>query len=675
MIKNTTANDPVSKSKDASLPQRVKKFMWDQARLEMVPLTMGGIALMVSSYSNQVVPTLVGKLLDPTSHSARHYSSLPRSNSTTNTTTTFAASILWVGLVGGTASFVRTLLLHQAHESIAARLRKLAFESLLTGHDLESFHTTSPPTNDDEENHNDDTESNNPDPSENKKDDKKAEDSSKDAPGLVTAPPSMTPGAIGVILRDDVEAVASTMTTTLANLFRSSSSCIFSSYNMLLLNPHLFGLSLAVAPIVGTLALLTRKYIKKIDAIRHDSALNAASFVEERLNHIAMVKMSNRESDEIETFGQIQDQLVALGGKSAFANGLSMGTMFFFSTSALCGILMTGGKAVEAKRMEHGQLVSFGTYSFLLALGSAGVIKAMGEYSRGLQSATRLFQLIVPTPVDKSSPKPNSELQSGSSVDVTHVRDLKLEKLQFAYHGEPRKEVIRDVSLTLSRGEIVALVGRNGAGKSTIAMLLAGLYEPTSGKIVIALDHPSNKNVEFDYVNGLSRNDQAKLVQVVPQHPAIFSASILDNIKYTYPQANDEEVLNALKAANADHFISQLEGGMKYQVGRNGSRLSGGQRQRVGLARALLANPTFLVLDEPASSLDSEGENAVVDAIKACRHADRSLLVITHSPKTVRLADRVVVLKDGQVVEQGTFSQLEMKKGELFTLMPDLNES
>ena len=227
---------------------------------------------MVSSYSNQVVPTLVGKLLDPTSPSARLSASLlSRPNSTTTTTTTatsLATSILWVGLVGGTASFVRTLLLHQAHESIAARLRKLAFQSLLTQHDLEWFHTTTTtsPSNDEEpatnenteRNNNNSSSSNNQDSSENKKDDDYgSQDISKDkdkSSAPVTAPSSMTPGAIGVILRDDVEAVASTMTTTLANLFRSSSSCIFSSYNMMLLNPQLFGLSLAVAPIVGTLA-------------------------------------------------------------------------------------------------------------------------------------------------------------------------------------------------------------------------------------------------------------------------------------------------------------------------------------------------------------------------------------------------------------------------------------
>ncbi len=397
--------------------------------------------------------------------------------------------------------------------------------------------------------------------------------------------------------------------------------------------------------------------------------------MEERLNHIAMVKMSNREKDEIETYNNIQDKLVGLGRKSAFANGLSMGTMFFLSTSALCGILMTGGKAVEAKRMEHGQLVSFGTYSFLLALGSAGVIKAMGEYSRGLQAATRLFHLIAPTDRDRSSAQAVEDSHTGSDrpVDFSQVKDLKLEKLHFAYRGEPPTDVIRDVSLTLSRGEIVALVGKNGAGKSTVAMLLAGLCRPTSGNILVEFDPSSHNNVTLDYETDLTRKEQAKLVQVVPQHPAIFSSSVLDNVRYTNPEATEEEVMNALKAANAEDFVSRLEGEIKYQVGRNGSRLSGGQRQRLGLARALLANPTFLVLDEPASSLDAEGEGAVADAIRACRKSYRSLLVITHNAKTVRLADRVVVLKDGQVVEQGTFSQLQSKKGELCALMPDLS--
>jgi len=423
--------------------------------------------------------------------------------------------------------------------------------------------------------------------------------------------------------------------------------------------------------------LLTRKYVKKIVVMQQEAALNAASFVDERLNHVAMVKMSNREKDEVETYARIQDQLVDLGRKSAFANGLSMGTMFFLSTSALCGIMLMGGQAVETKRMNHGQLVSFGTYSFLLALGSAGIVKALGDFSRGVQSATRLFKLIAPVDQDLSAQK---ELQVSSAhdmdspVDCSLVRGLKIEGLHFSYRSEPSSAVLKDVSLTLSRGEILAVTGKNGAGKSTIAMLLAGLHKPASGKILVEFDPSSANQSSIDYVEDLKPEDQAKLVQVVPQYPAIFSTTIVDNVKYSRPWASDDDVQRALKAANAEHFVSKLEGGLEYQVGRNGSRLSGGQRQRLGLARALLANATFLILDEPASSLDAEGESAVIDAIKACRESDRSLLVITHSAATMRLADRVVVLREGEVAEQGTLSELLAKKGELLALMPNLSK-
>ena len=382
--------------------------------------------------------------------------------------------------------------------------------------------------------------------------------------------------------------------------------------------------------------------------------------------------MSNRENDEVESYNRMQNQLLELGTRSALANGLSMGTMFFLSTGALCSILLTGGKAVEAKRMDHGQLVSFGTYSFLLALGSAGVVKAMGELQQGRQAAARVYRLIGREEAsgkevqDAIAPTP-------SSVHVASARHLKVNNLHFAYQSDPTVEILTDVSLTLSRGEVVAMVGKNGAGKSTVAMILAGMYTPMAGSIMIEHDNAtSTERKRYDYVRELERAEQAKLVQVVPQHPAIFGATILDNVKYSRPEATEDEVVKALKAANAEQFVSKLEGGLMYQVGRNGSRLSGGQRQRLGLARALLANPVFLILDEPTSSLDAEGESAVADAVTACRESDRSLLVITHRVKTVTLADRVVVLKEGRIAEQGTFSQLQQQQGELFRLMPDL---
>lgn len=185
---------------------------------ELMPLTTGGAALLVSSYSNQAVPALVGRLIDPAA------------SKSSNDRTSFKQSIVWVGLLGGAASFLRTLMLNQAKESIAARLRKAAFASLMTGHDLQWFQDEVA----------------------------QEEESSGNEDLAPTTTPStslgMTPGAINTIMNGDVEAVASTMTTTLANLLRSSSSMLFSSFNMVMLNPNLFGLALAVAPAVGSIA-------------------------------------------------------------------------------------------------------------------------------------------------------------------------------------------------------------------------------------------------------------------------------------------------------------------------------------------------------------------------------------------------------------------------------------
>jgi ABC-type multidrug transport system fused ATPase/permease subunit len=594
----------------------------------------------------------MGRLMDPVS------SKVERKNSNS-----FVSSILWVGFVGGTASFIRTVMLNRAQDNIAARLRTKTFESIMTKRDLEWFHMEdtdsiiAEATLDDKEGGSSNNNNNNK------------------SSNTTSAPSGMTPAAIAVILKEDVDTVANTITATLANLLRSTSSCVFGAYHMFCLNPSLVGLSVGVAPIVGTLAWMTRKYLKKVLTIQKKAAINAASFLEERLNHISMVKMSNREQAEVKAFGDIQQEYVDLGKQSATANGLSMGTMFTLSTSALCGILYSGGKSVEAGKMNHGELVSFGTYSFMLALGSAGVVKALSEYMKGMDCAVRLFKLMDVEECEEGLEKDFSKKPEYVAIDVTKVQSMTLENVFFHYKSDPATEVLKNISIKLARGEVVALVGKNGSGKTTIASLLAGLYKPSSGRMLV---HSASVDVDgtsliLDYTNELDRNHQTHLVQVVPQSPALFNTTILENVKYTCPEASDEDVLTAMKTANCDGFVSKLDGGIHYQVGRNGSRLSGGQRQRLGLARALLSDPVILVLDEPASSLDSEGETAVADAIEACRASNRGLLVITHRKKTLELADRVVVVKEGMVVESGPLEELRKQKdGELCTLVPDL---
>jgi len=645
------------KGKKGNAASKSRSRIWGEAKKEIIPLSIGAIALVASSTVNQAVPRLMGVLMDPSRAKADGGNTSERK---------FVVQILWLSLAGGTASFTRTWLMNRAQDSIAARLRKEVFESLLTNRELEWFqHAQIEEAKDSEKKKGGEKSDSTSD------DSKETNDESKES--TTFSDTGITPAAVGVIMKDDVEVVANTVTNTLANLLRSSSSCIFGTYNMLRINPQLVGLSIAVAPVVGTIALLTRKYLKKIVALQQEAAISSASFVEERLNHIAMVKTSNREQDEVEKYNQIQDECVSLGGKAALASGLSMGIMFGLSSTAFCGILLAGRRAVKAEKMTSGQLTSFGTYSFMLALGTAGVVRAMGEYSQGMQCAARLYTLIDNESADdeeKASERKAKKMAPDLNTDL--VQKLSVENVCFSYKADPSKVILEDFSFSLSRGEVVALVGKNGSGKSTAASILAGMYLPQSGEISL-YNNDAGSEKALNYITDVERNDQVNLVQVVPQAPAIFNTSILDNVRYSSPNASEEDVGAALKSANCD-FVSKLEGGLEYQVGRNGIRLSGGQRQRIGLARAFLVNPVFLVLDEPSSAMDAEGELALKDTMKACRASNRGLLIITHRAKTLELADRILVLKDGKIAEDGKLEELQkLKNGELVSLMSDLD--
>ena len=561
--------------------------------------------------------------------------------------------------------------MNRAQDSIAARLRKEVFESLLTKRELEWFQHAQVEEVKESEKKKDASKSDSGKNNDSSETNEKRENRTAAAlPGSATG---VTPAAVGVIMKEDVDVVANTVTNTLANLLRSSSSCIFGIYNMLRINPQLVGFSIAVAPVVGTLNWMTRKYLKKIVAIQQEAAIRSASFVEERLNHIAMVKTSNREDDEVERYNEIQKECVALGGKAAVASGLSMGVMFGLSSTAFCGILLAGRRAVKAEKMTSGELTSFGTYSFMLALGTAGVVRALGEYSKGMQCAVRLYNLIDGNDSSEKNPKNSKEKTEAMrrTIDTDLVQKLSVENLNFSYKADPSNTILQDLSFELSRGEVVVLVGQNGSGKSTAASILAGMYRPQSGAISLYNDNEAS-GTPLNYVTELNREDRVNLVQVVPQVPALFDLSIRENVGYSRPHASEEEILAAMASANCD-FVSNLEGGLAYKVGRNGIRLSGGQRQRIGLARAFLANPVFLVLDEPSSAMDAEGKKALADTLAACRSSNRGLLIITHRAKTLELADRILVLKDGKLVEEGKLEELKKHEdGELVSLMSEL---
>lgn len=595
------------------------------------------------------VPRLLGKLLDQKSNGGTGGSTCSTGGISQSTLTSLAMVVLG----GGLASFVRTTMLNRAEDRIAARLRSDAFKSLLINRDLEWFHmeTVSETVEEEEED---------------------KIDSKKEKKTTTTVSTGMTPAAVGEILNEDASVVSHSLTTNIANMIRSATTIGYSTYHMLRLNPSLFGLSFGVVPLIGSAAMVLRKFIKRVAAKQRETATIAASFAEERLNHIAMVKMSNRELDEVEQYTELQEECVSLGRMVSVANGAFMGFIFIASSGALFMVFNAGGKSVARGKMTAGDLTSFATYTFLLGLGTSGVFKALSELAQGMVSAARVYRLIDGPEGEeqKNETKETTEITKtvGAKIDVAAVNSVSFNGVSFAYKANPDKKVLKNVSFDLERGIVVALVGKNGSGKTTIASLLAALYEPQSGSIVLSDGG--------DY-NSLDRQVQKQLIQVVPQNPALFDTSVLENVKYSYPEATDEQAMAAMKMANCDSFVSKLEGGVQYKVGPNGCKLSGGQRQRIGLARALLSDPACLVLDEPTSSLDAEGQTAVTDAVLACRGSDKSrgraLLLITHRAKTLQVADNVLVIKNGEIVESGNYQTLSKKKNsELCALMPDL---
>ena len=580
-------------------------------------------------------------------------------------------------LGGGLASCLRTTSLQTAEARIAAALRQSAFDCLIRRKDLEWFQqpSTTTTTNTKEEEEEEDDE--NATKEDKKKEKQNAGPTTTTKTSSSSSSSSTSPAAISVILNEDVSKIASTVTTTLANLVRSSSSVVLSTYNMLTLNPALFAVAVSVVPVIGAAAMLLRKSTQRLAAQQRTQASETAAFGQERLAHLATVRHCHRDADECAQYNAHQRDQLATATLEARQSGRMMGFLFAASSSALLLVVHVGNRSVVRGDMTGGQLTSFATSSFLLGLGTSGVLKSLGEAVAGLVSAERYYDLVEDDDEyndDKSINKINNESDE-DIVNVDQVDSISVSNVDFHYKSAPDKPVLRNVSLDLSRGQVCALVGKNGAGKSSLVKILAGLHRPVAGSIQVAMDNGAGEPCK-DFTR-LSRDAKKRLVQVIPQSPALFNTSILENVRYSQPDASEQAVRYALAEANCTDFVSRLPGGLNFVVGLNGGKLSGGQCQRLALARALLADPFCLVLDEPTTSLDSEGSAAVAEAVLAGKHK-RAMLLITHQMKTLELADTVLVLAangvgGGQIVEQGSLEELRSNPdSELCRLMPTL---
>lgn len=601
---------------DKAKRQEIKRRLKNELKKEIKTLLLGTFAMIGSATANQAVPKLLGKVLDQQAKTCPAKTSSAASN-----------PLLIVVIGGGVSSFLRTTMLNRAQDSIASRLRTQVFSNLMK-RNVEWFQTS------------DNADTN-----------------------------GKSPAEINSILGEDVNTVAETITTGVANLIRSSCSVIFATRNMLQIDAHLMSISVGIVPIIGTAAVVLNKFVKKVVKKQRDLALESEAFAAERVENVNMVKISSREQCEVEKYIDMQSRVVKLGKMASFAKGVFMGFMFSASSAALVMVFHSGGKDVAKGKLTHGELKSFATYSFLLGLGTSGIMKGLGKISQGMICADRVYSLMDGDDKQEENQEANKETKT---VQISDIDAITVENISFAYASNAEKMVLKNISMEVKRGEIICLCGANGTGKSSLASILMALHKPKDGTVTAK---SLSGNVD---ILSLDRKTQSSLIQLVPQRPAFFDMSIKENVTYTNPAATEEEIKKALESANCNGFVSELEQGLEYNVGRNGSKLSGGQRQRLALARALLSDPALLILDEPNSAMDAEGESAVADIVNTCRDGNsegvkRGLLMISHRAGSLQLADKIVVLKDGVIAETGSFAELcKNSKSELIQLMPEL---
>ena len=411
-------------------------------------------------------------------------------------------------------------------------------------------------------------------------------------------------------------------------------------------NPRIMLQVVGVLLLVVLPAMWFGRRVRRLSRASQDRVADSSAIAAEVLNAIPVVQSYTAEGREARRFDDSTEAAFGTGIRRTRARAILVAFIIIVNAALLLWGLYEGTQAVLAGRMTAGHLGQTVVYVIILAGAVAVLGEVYGDLLRAAGATERLMELLdsrspIASPLQ---PIPAPVPLAGSAVDLAAVT--------FHYPSRPLTAALKDFNLSVTPGETVALVGPSGAGKSTVFQLLLRFYDPVHGRI--ALDGVATRE--------LALHDLRARIGIVPQDAVLFSASAMENIRYGKPDAGDDEVIAAARAAFAHDFITALPEGYGTFLGERGVRLSGGQRQRIAIARAILKNPPLLLLDEATSALDAESERMVQAALESAMR-DRTTLVIAHRLATVQQADRIIVLDHGRIVEQGTHESLMAVNG------------
>jgi ATP-binding cassette subfamily B protein len=441
-------------------------------------------------------------------------------------------------------------------------------------------------------------------------------------------------------LTADTTLIQSISGVGLSIILRSSIQFLGALILLGLTNQKLMGYIVVLFPAVLVPVLVIGRWVRRLSRDSQDRIADASGLATETLTAAQTVQAFTAEDMESRRFGD----LIRISFETAVRR---VKARAFFSMAAITGmfsalilVLWIGARAVLAGEMSGGELGQFVLYALFVAMSAAALSETWGEVQRAAGAMERLLELLAAEPQIKApeNPVPFPDHREGR---------IRFEDVTFSYPSRPSTLALDNLALEIKPGEKVAFVGPSGAGKSTTFQLIMRFYDPQSGRVVI-------DGVDVAMADPV---DVRGRIGVVPQETVIFGATARDNIRFGRPDASDDEIEAAAKAAAADGFIRELPEGYDTYLGERGTRLSGGQKQRIAIARAILKDAPILLLDEATSSLDAESERLVQEALQFLER-DRTTIVIAHRLATVLEADRIVVMDQGRIVDIGRHKEL-----------------